>query len=92
MSADRWSTDKDGTVTAQVGHYRLTVVTAGGLPRFLIHGCGDGGQGKRPAALLASGTADSLAEAMRAAADCAGRRDSRRTVLPRVPRPSGSRH
>ena len=87
MSDSLWNTSDGSAVTARVGHYRLTVLTIGGMPRFLIH------HEQEPPALIASGTADTVAAAMRAAETCAFRhiasssiaQSSRSAGVPREP-------
>ena len=55
------SASDGAAVAAWIGHYRLSVLTIGGMPRFLIN------HEQEPPALIASGTADTVAAAMRAA-------------------------
>jgi hypothetical protein len=74
MSETLWNISHDGAVTAQVGRYRLTVVTVSGMPRFLLHDGSDSTRDGSPSALRASGTAETIAGAMRAAETCAIRR------------------
>jgi hypothetical protein len=74
MSNCRWYRGKDGTVTARIGGYRLTVVTLGGMPRFLIHYQVDNARINNPGRLLASGTGETVAGAMLAAEACANQR------------------
>jgi hypothetical protein len=69
-----WYRGEDGSVIARVGGYRLTVVTLGGMPRFLIHGEIDDARITGPGKLLASGTEETVARAMLAAEAYANRR------------------
>ena len=83
-----WNISNDGTVTAQVGRYLLTVVTVGGMPRFLLYDGGNPTRAGLQSALRASGTAETVAGAMQAAENCA----SRRCELPVILQPSQGRH
>jgi hypothetical protein len=69
-----WYRGEDGAVTAWVEGYRLTVVTLGGMPRFLIHGKVDDARITSPGMLLASGTEETVARAMLAAETYANQR------------------
>jgi hypothetical protein len=74
MSENLWNTRGDGAAIALFGRFQLTVMTVGGLPRFLAHGA-DEMRDEVPRALLAPGTASTLAAAMRAAGACATRNE-----------------
>ena len=78
-----WNDNDDGVITAQIGPYRLTVATIGGMPRFLIR-VDDGAGGKWSGVLLASGTGETLAGAMRATKACV--RSPRRSAIHGLPR------
>ena len=69
-----WYRGEDGAVTAWVEGYRLTVVTLGGMPRFLIRGKVDDARITGPGMLLASGTEETVARAMLAAEAYANQR------------------
>jgi hypothetical protein len=65
---------KDGAVTAPVGRCRLTVVTLGGTPRFLIHGDLDIARSMVRARSLHREPKKTLARAMLEAEACANQR------------------
>jgi hypothetical protein len=69
-----WHRGEDGAVTAWVEGYRLTVVTLGGIPRFLTHGEVDETRITGAGTHLASGTEETVARAMLVAEACANRR------------------
>ncbi len=62
-----WAIKSNGRISADLGTYRLTVVMAGGLLRFLIHDCRNSAvEGCRPP-LVASGTRPNIPAAIAAA-------------------------
>jgi hypothetical protein len=71
----------------QVGRYRQTVVTVGGMPRVLLSEARDGARDGLPSAPRASGTAETVAGATRAVKTCANRHR-----MPVILRRSGGRH
>lgn len=73
MFEEFWNVDGDGTITAQIGRCRVSIVTTRGMPRFLVYDGACSARPQWPNTLLASGMADTLAATMQAAEACARR-------------------
>jgi len=68
-----WQSGSDGEINSQVGIYRLTVLTFGGLVRYLVRDCRNANANEYDGPLVTSGTRPSIGAAMAAAEATASR-------------------